>query len=368
MLASIIKVNSAEIAFKPQPLPASLANMTKNESDPDVILPLLFEVDLKISVQNSERTVTLRAPGTISADFDRLDSNKTGMGLKRIDIQLNTRTLLEFMVKEARMAVFNAVSTATSVTSNSLPTGNDLLKGSEQHNSHRAKMSSRLSPGFSSALKQSTSSTKFPNGGLPPPSPTKEGKYQHHSGPNCAFKSKSSSLRIGNVLSTSTSTLPKTRSVQFNTSDLKPKTGVTVAPKRLRVATTNTLTSYKSFGRPHAGDFGSEGAPKNATFGDFGGSQNFWGRDGKLASKPRPMLPSETTDMMTSQTRKNANATFDVPKPSIHLSRGTEFGMRLSGKNKPPSNAAFDQPLQPINRTATALEALYIEKKLGGKR
>lgn len=80
------------------------------------------------------------------------------------------------------------------------------------------------------------------------------------------------------------------------------------------------------------------------------------------------MLPSETTDMMTSQTRKNANATFDVPKPSIHLSRGTEFGMRLSGKNKPPSNAAFDQPLQPINRTATALEALYIEKKLGGKR
>ena len=70
MLASIIKVNSAEIAFKPQPLPANLANMTKNENDPDVILPLLFEVDLKISVQNSEHTVTLRAPGTISGEIN----------------------------------------------------------------------------------------------------------------------------------------------------------------------------------------------------------------------------------------------------------------------------------------------------------
>ena len=72
MLASIIKVNSAEIAFKPQPLPAAVANLPKNDGDPDVILPLLFEIDLKIAVQNKDCTVTLRAPGTISGEFDVL--------------------------------------------------------------------------------------------------------------------------------------------------------------------------------------------------------------------------------------------------------------------------------------------------------
>lgn len=69
MLASIIKVNTAEIAFKTQPLPESIANMPKKAGDPDVILPLLFEADMKITVQSKECTVTLRAPGTVCGEF-----------------------------------------------------------------------------------------------------------------------------------------------------------------------------------------------------------------------------------------------------------------------------------------------------------
>ena len=73
MLSSIIKVDSAKTAFKTLPLPESAANQPK---EADVILPLLLEVDLQVSIQNKDDTVTLRAPGTIagklsSSLFDR---------------------------------------------------------------------------------------------------------------------------------------------------------------------------------------------------------------------------------------------------------------------------------------------------------
>ena len=271
-----------------------------------------------------------------------------GMGLKRVDVQLNTGTLLESMVNEARLVVFNAVEAAAK--------SNSATKGNE-HN--RVNPSSQLSSGFSS-FKLSAPSTKGSSGGLPPPSP-QGGKHQPS---HRALKAQSSSLRLGSVLSSSTSTFQKTRSVQFNSSDLKPKSNMIPTPKRQKLATAARLTSIKSFGRPHGGDFGAEGGPKNATFGDFGGgSQRFWGRDGKLASKPKPMLPSETTDMMTSQTRRNANASFDIQKPPIHLSSGSDVRMGLGGKKKPP---AENQVPPSIPRTATALEAMYI-KKFGGK-
>ena len=63
MLSSIIKVNAAETAFKTLPLPESAAQQPK---EADVILPLLLEVELKISIQSQDDVVTLRAPGTIS--------------------------------------------------------------------------------------------------------------------------------------------------------------------------------------------------------------------------------------------------------------------------------------------------------------
>lgn len=254
-----------------------------------------------------------------------------------------------------------------------MSSNNDSSKGSD-HTKASNTASSQLSSGFISALKLSSSSAKSPTGpgGLPPPAP-KEGPHQPA---HRALKAKSSSLRLGSVLSSSTSQMQKTRSVQFNTADLKMKLPGSSSPKRQKLATTARLTSFKSFGRPHAGDFGAEGGPKNATFGNFGGSQGFWGRDGKLASKPRPMLPSETTDMLTSQTRRNANATFDVQKPPIHLTRASDLGINVTRKKKPPfgagvrtqqANERFGHVPESIPRTATALEGWYI-KKLGGNR
>jgi hypothetical protein len=65
MLSSIIKVNSAETAFKTLPLPESASHQPK---EADVILPLLLEVDLQISIQSQNDVVTLRAPGTIAGE------------------------------------------------------------------------------------------------------------------------------------------------------------------------------------------------------------------------------------------------------------------------------------------------------------
>jgi len=68
MLSSNIKVLSAATLFKTLPLPESTQGHSK---EADVILPLLFEVILKVSVQDNEESVTLRAPGTISGRFSR---------------------------------------------------------------------------------------------------------------------------------------------------------------------------------------------------------------------------------------------------------------------------------------------------------
>lgn len=63
MLSSIVKVGTARTAFKTLPLPQSAAGHPK---EADVILPLLLEVDIEVSIQNKDDTVTLRAPGTVA--------------------------------------------------------------------------------------------------------------------------------------------------------------------------------------------------------------------------------------------------------------------------------------------------------------
>ena len=285
-----------------------------------------------------------------SAHFERTDDGKVGMGLTTIDIGLDTGILLESMVKEARMVVFNAVAKATSATK-SLSMDSDLLKKNE---GMKGNSPPPLSSGFNSALKLSPSQAKIAS------SLKQFGASQGQHRPNHrSMKAHNSSLKLNKVLSSAT--IQKTRSVQFGTLDLKAK-GVGVGgpdadPKRQKLQTTAKLTSFKSFGRPHAGDFGSDGGPKNATFANFGGSKKYWGRDGKLASKPRPMLPTETQDMMTSQIRRNANATFDTAKPPIHLSRST--GLSLPKKKTREGSSS-------IPRTATAAEGWLLEsmKKL----
>ena len=63
MLSSIIKVETAMTTFKTLPLPDAAAGQPK---EADVILPLLLEVDMKITIQNKADMVTLRAPGTVA--------------------------------------------------------------------------------------------------------------------------------------------------------------------------------------------------------------------------------------------------------------------------------------------------------------
>jgi hypothetical protein len=341
MLESIIKVQSAQIAFKPKLLPASVANMQKSDDDPDVMMILIIEIDLTISVHDKKCVVTMRAPGTISANFDRTEDNQIGTGLTSIDIGLNTGNLLESMVKEARMVVFNAVAKATS--GKSLSMDSSLSKNLD---ANKKNVMPQLSSAFNSNLKLSASSVRR----LQMPG-RNEGMHQpgHRS-----MKANSSSIKLNKVLSTST--IQKTRSVQFTQISGHLTSKKPVRPKeqneKLAVA---RLTSFKSFGRPHAGDFGSDGRQNNATFASFGGSKQFWGRDGKLASKPSPILPDETRDIITSQTRKNANATFDSQKPPIHLSNRST-GLGIHPRKKPIAGESS------MPRTATAGEVWLLEK------
>jgi len=346
MLESIIKVNSAQIAFKPLASIGNIANGEKAEGDPDVILPLIAVVDLIITVHDKKGSVTLKAPGTISASFERLDGNNMGMGLTSVDIGLKTEVLLESMVKEARMVVFNAVAKATS--------GSKVdIKSLKNNGGMKANAPSPLTRGLSSGLKLSSSSARISSSGLMLAA-QKKGMHQpsHRS-----LKAHSSSLRLEKVLSTAT--IQKTRSVQFNNLDLRAKAAID--PKRQRLATATRLTSFKSFGRPHAGDFDSGGGPKNATFANFGGSQKFWGRDGKLASKPMPMLPSDTIDSMTSQIRRNANATFETQRPPIHLSR-SGLGIPRNNRQQRYTGDLLNSAPSSIPRTATTAEIMLLQK------
>jgi len=363
MLESIIKVNSAQIAFKPLQV-GNIPNVEKAEDDPDVILPLIAEVHLIITVHDKKGTVTLKAPGTISANFDRLDDDKVGMGLTSVDIGLKTEVLLEAMVKEARMVVFNAVAKATSGSKTDL----NALKTSD------GLKTSPRSPLPQGLGKKGLTSARFASSGLL----LQKGM---HRPPHRFMKAQNSSLQLEKVLSSSAMTSPtastfqKTRSVQFKNMDLKAnlelKARQAEDTKRQKLATATRLTSFKSFGRPHAGDFDSGGGPKNATFANFGGSQNFWGRDGKLASKPMPMLPSDTIDSITSQTRKNANATFESQRPPIHLSR-SGLGMPKNKKpitadllNSAPSSLSrnvLNSAPSSLPRTATAAEVMLLQK------
>lgn len=268
----------------------------------------------------------------IEANFERDGNGEIGSGLVKVDIRLDTGAMLDSMVQQARMVVFKAVAKATSAT--------DSLNLDAQAEAAAAQPSATLS-GFSSALNLSSS--------VPP---------GDHQPAHRLQKARSSALKLNSVLqggsakNNGSSALDKTRkirSVQWDnrTDLLKVRTAAVPSPKRQRVTDqTARLRSFKSFGRPHAGDFGS--GPRNATFGDFG-RKPIWGRDGKLANHPAPMNPNDNQeqDLMTTTPKATKNATFDFQRPPIHLSSGFEKGA---------SN------MSSIPRTATALEGLLMEK------
>jgi hypothetical protein len=135
-------------------------------------------------------------------------------------------------------------------------------------------------------------------------------------------KAQNSALRLNSILlgksqnSSAQLGLRKTRSVMWNSPAQLPTIPAPLATKKQRMAETAArLTSIKSFGRPHGGDFGS--GPRNATFGEYGHVQ-MWGRDGRLAHHPSPLQTQQATDDYVGLTGiVERNATFDLSRTSV---------------------------------------------------
>lgn len=66
MLSCSIKIKSTTTTFQTLPMPASARGQPK---EADAILPLLFEAQLRLSIQDKEDTMSLRAPGTIAGEL-----------------------------------------------------------------------------------------------------------------------------------------------------------------------------------------------------------------------------------------------------------------------------------------------------------
>lgn len=265
--------------------------------------------------------------------------------------------MLDSMVQQARMVVFKAVAKATS--SGQLPSLDaDMDPSIAKLPAVKNEVTPTLS-GFSSAL--NLSSHKPPNPG--------EQKLAHSL---LQQKSRASALKLNSVLQGSSASKQasgnamfskekKTKSVQWDHNAVmpKPKPATNPSPKRQRLSNTEAkLRSFKSFGRAHAGDFGS--GPRNATFGDFG-RKPIWGRNGRLANAPTPMQPNyeHSQDLMSTAPKSRKNATFDLQRPPIHLSSGIELGMRKDKSQSSSAGAAA------IPRTATAHENWLVKNTLG---
>lgn len=173
------------------------------------------------------------------------------------------------------------------------------------------------------------------------------------------LKARTSALRLNSVLHGDKARDPgasplgmrKNRSVHWDSPAQIPSLsrGNPLAPepkKSRRAQTAAKLKSFKSFGRPHAGDFGS--GPRNATFGEFSRAQ-MWGRDGRMAHHPVPMQKASAFTMEDPQPKGNAK--FRVPS-SVRLSS--------SFKSTTPGAASS------LPRTATVLENILLKKASGG--
>lgn len=375
ILTAILKVESVATQFTTLSLPDSAK---VHEKEADVILPLLFGATVTVTGQDGKKDdpVTVRAPGAISANF------ATGCALKDVKIQLDCSALMNSMVEQARILVLKAVATATktsvpSAAPQPLPGYNP---GSHQLNQQQLNGADGRAGG------------PPPNLALPPKSSLSASKSlasfrsamsltstSFNKSPRL-LKAQCSALRLNNILqgnkdeaadgtsSSNKSTLGmrKVRSVKWNTPGELPNLAKDVvedhSPKKARSmhvhAAVAKLKSFKSFGRPHAGDFGA--GPRNATFGEFGGrSSGMWGRDGRMVVHPTPMKDATLRDPLSGEFQgHDRNATFNLAaaaaaaankrnRPSIHLA---------SCDGPAPSSS--------IPRTATVLETLLLKRSM----
>jgi hypothetical protein len=304
--------------------------------------------------------------------------------LKKVTVQLDTGVFFKSMVDQARIVVLKAVALATEtpIPSNSKPES----RSGSLIASEPSQKSSNLD-----ALSYSRESSKRPT-------TTELTRLQ---------KARKSALRLNNVLhgkplkGTSSSInlgvssgivdvgARKTSSIRWDTRIQSPKftSALALTPnldKQPAGRKANKLESYKSFGRPHGGDFGS--GPRNATFGEYGrpAFSGSWGRDGRLAAHPMPGKNSAvdamgnlvggsadmnaTFDNVLSQT-KNALASPHVltqfdGATSSYRSSAASAGAALLGRIS--NSVSIDGPSLERDvsmvRTATALESSLMKK------
>ena len=118
---------------------------------------------------------------------------------------------------------------------------------------------------------------------------------------------------------------------------------ISIAPDTTRKK--HKLESFKSFGRPHGGDFGS--GPRNATFGEYGrpAFAGAWGRDGRLVAHPAPSKNSGV-DSMGNLVGGSAdlNATFDpvvLPNSGKKRALGTTHYLSHGGMDSTAGLGAY---------------------------
>jgi hypothetical protein len=204
-----------------------------------------------------------------------------------------------------------------------------------------------------------------------------------------SLKGASSSINLGVSSGTADLGVRKSPSIRWDARIQSPKftSALALTPNLEKVQAgrkANKLESYKSFGRPHGGDFGS--GPRNATFGEYGrpAFSGSWGRDGRLAAHPMPGTNS-AVDAMGNLVGGSAdmNATFDnvlsqtknaLASPHFltqlggasgsYRSSAASAGAALLGRvsNSVSANGPSQEHEVSMVRTATALESSLMKK------
>lgn len=280
-------------------------------------------------------------------------------GLRKVIVWLDTGVVLSSLIDQARIVVLKAVASATKTpVTNWQPSSKPVAPSSSSFEKINEESSSTVGSESLSALRSSLNLSPLDEDSSPR-----------------LHKAHASALKLNSVLHgnssmnrapTATTGLRKVRSVKWEEPMQAPKLGPSLAPnpKKLRlVETACKLKSFKSFGRPHGGDFGS--GPKNATFGAFGGagSAGVWGRDGRLAHHPTPMFQSSIqSDQIGLTGVADRNATFDLLKPKQSTPNQNLFNnvLRSSLNGGIPGKSVSSGPSLP--RTATALESSLMKR------
>jgi hypothetical protein len=278
--------------------------------------------------------------------------------LRKVIIRLDTGVLLSTMVDQARLVVFKAVASATrlAIPDAGTNTKTGTFEKADPRNGMDAKVATEDSAtkkslsGFRSALNLSTPSDLSPSLQKARSSALKLNSVLYGAGGSKKGGKSSNALSIGPTLGER-----RNRSIRWDTPLQGPTVKATLDPapdpKKLRMAENAAkLKSFKSFGRPHAGVFGS--GPRNATFGEYNRA-HLWGRDGRMAHHPLPMDAAAQNQLDGGPEAPDKNATFDFSQASSNL------GGRTGGSRSPVGGAS-------LSRTATVLERMLM-KSTGSK-